>query len=414
MSRILYTSPELIHPAVGGPYLRVENSVKALSKISELHVISRMKLSHADMRETENFYKKITPFFGYLPQTPPKSLSRFLKKLSYKKAEISADWEADYVVDYMIKNDINIIWCGYGNVSHSFMKRIKKKSPQFRIVCDTDSVWSRFVLRGLPFAEDDNKRRQIIAEYLRKEKEEIDWVDFCDVTTAVSEIDADYYRSIAVNPGKVKTFSNVIDLEYYSQKQSPPEFFKTPSIYLCGSFWPGGSPMETAARWVVDEIFPTLKREIPDIHFYIVGRDSDKVLEDINDENITVTGRLDNVLPYLCNASVCIVPLKFESGTRFKILEAAACGIPIVSTTLGAEGIPVKNEENIMIADDADAFARAIIKLIRFPDRAKNMAHALKQYVEENYNISKHVREGGEILKFLEEKQRIMLKKVLI
>ena len=159
--------------------------------------------------------------------------------------------------------------------------------------------------------------------------------------------------------------------------------------------------MELAARWVISDVLPLVKVKIPHVHLYLIGNNSDNVLKDIKDENITITGRLESVLPYLCNASVSIVALKFESGTRFKILEAGACSVPIVSTTLGAEGIPVKNNENILIADDANDFADAIVKVLQNPIDAKSMAKNMKKYIEENYSIDKHMREAKEILNYL-------------
>ncbi len=133
----------------------------------------------------------------------------------------------------------------------------------------------------------------------------------------------------------------------------------------------------------------------------ILGRASDTTLADIKDDNITITGQLDSVLPYLFNANVALVPLKFESGTRFKILEAAACDIPIVSTILGAEGIPVADGENILIADEAQDFANAIIKVIENPVFAKKMANNLKLYIEQNYSIDKHAKEAEDIIRFV-------------
>lgn len=403
MTKILYTTPELMHPAAGGPYLRVENSIKALNKISELHIISRASKEFIGGNIAEDYYKNLSKSFSYTPSLAPKKKDlkyRFRKIFFGKQSLDSTNIDAEYIVKYAKKNNIEIIWFGYGNISYDLMKKVKELAPNLKLICDTDSVWSRFVLRKLPFVKDETEKKQIKFEGEKKEQEEADWVNFCDVTTAVSEIDADYYKSIAKNTDKIKVFSNVIDLDTYKEKKVPPENFKTPNIYFAGYFGPD-SPTDVAARWVIYDILPIVKRTIPNIHFYILGRASDTTLADIKDENITITGQLDSVLPYLCNADVSLVPLKFESGTRFKILEAAACNVPIVSTTLGAEGIPIKNGENILIADEAENFAEAIIKIIQNPTYAKDMANNLKKYVEENYSIEKHAKEAQEIIKYI-------------
>lgn len=398
--KVLYTiSDSIKHPAVGGPFLRVENSIKALNSICELHLLVRSSRERLGGKQAETFYKGICRKFVYTPTANNSTNSFFYKVKRFFLKNVNSD--ADFIVEYARKNGISVVWFGYGNVSYALMKEIKEKAPELKLVCDTDSVWSRFVLRGLPFASSEQEKLRIEEEGHRKEKEEREWVNFCDVTTAVSEVDADYYMSLAHDTSRIKLFSNVLDINNYNEKVKPPLDFKTLNIYLAGSFFCTGSPMDMAARWMIDDVLPLVRRELPDIHFYIIGNGSKKILSDIQDPNITIAGCVDSVLPYLCNASVAVVPLTFESGTRFKILEAAACGIPVVSTTLGAEGIPVKNGENILIADDALNFAEAIVKLIRDPSLASSIANNLRDYVRQNYSIEKHANEALNILYYL-------------
>jgi len=215
----------------------------------------------------------------------------------------------------------------------------------------------------------------------------------------VSEVDAEYYRGLTGNPGSVHIFSNVIDLNSY-KCVPPPREFTTPCIYLAGTFWVG-SPMEDSARWLLELVLPILKQAVPDIHVYIAGRGSAQVLADIHDNAVTVTGELSTVLPYLTNATVAVVPLRFESGTRFKILEAGACGIPVVSTTLGAEGIPTTNGRDILIADTPEDFSQAIIEAIHDRKFAENLGMNLKELVTRRYSIDVLANEGQVVLDYL-------------
>lgn len=393
--KVLFTTPVLGYPAIGGPQLRIKNTIKALNQISELHIVSRVRLK----AEAENYYKSQSNFFLYTPQDNKlySSIGIIRKIQSVLKEKIFSHNEADYIIDYADKYQIKIIWCGYGNISYDLMKAIKKKRPDLKVICDTDSVWSRFVLRELPYESDPQKRNSIREKGRQKEKEEKSWVKFCDITTGVSDIDMDFYKSIADDKSKIALCSNVIDPEDYNIVPPPPEKYKTPNIYLAGTFWKG-SPMEKSARWVIEEIFPLVKKEIPQIHFYILGKNSDVILDDISDPNITITGTVRSALPYLFHANVAIVPLTFESGTRFKILEAGGCGVPIVSTTLGAEGIPVMHEKHIMIADDALAFAKSIIALIKNKDKAKALAANCRMLVEEKFSIESHKKEIQHII----------------
>jgi len=308
--------------------------------------------------------------------------------------------DAAFLLEHVDRNRIDLVWFGYGNISFPLMRRIRALRPQLKLVCDTDSVWSRFVLREIPFARGARKLR-IALSGRRKQIEERTWVGLCDVTTAVSEVDAEYYRGLTSEPERIHLFPNVIDAETYKSRPAKPPGFKSPSIYLAGSFGHFHSPMDSAARWTLEKVLPRLLKAIPDLHFYIVGSNSDKGFGRLNGANITATGRVDSVLPYLCHADVALVPLKFESGTRFKILEAGACGIPLVSTTLGAEGIPVVDGQHALIADEPDEFADAILKLLNDRAFARRLASNCSQLVHEHFSVRTLAHEAEKILTYL-------------
>ncbi len=193
----------------------------------------------------------------------------------------------------------------------------------------------------------------------------------------------------------------MVDIETYQQIPPPVNDFKKPCIYLAGTFYSPQCPMTDAARWVIAKVLPLVRQQIPNIHFYIIGIGSDHFLSDINDSNITITGKLPSVLPYLCHADIALVPLRFESGTRFKILEAGACKIPMVSTTLGAEGLMVEHEKHILIADTPEDFANAIINLVTNPVLCKKLSENCYELIAERYSINALVKEAKEILDML-------------
>jgi glycosyltransferase involved in cell wall biosynthesis len=172
-------------------------------------------------------------------------------------------------------------------------------------------------------------------------------------------------------------------------------------MFLAGTFGHYNSPMDTAARWVLDEVLPRVQAQVPDMHFYIVGKGSDRMLGHIAGPSVTVTGKLPSVLPYLCHADVSLVPLKFESGTRFKILEAAACGVPIVSTVLGAEGLPVVHGEHALLADEPELFAAAVIEMIHNKSMARRLAQNCRELVRRGFSVEHLENEAREILEVL-------------
>lgn len=402
--RVLFTTPILEHPPAGGPQLRIENSIKALARVCELDIVHRAHKPGADIEATDLFYRAYAKEYATIYTKPggaPSSWGhRQFSRVADRLFNPALDREADYLIQHVVRRKIDVVWFGYGNISYPLIKRIKARKPGLKVVCDTDSVWSRFVLRELPYAKGLRKLR-ILRAGLKKQAEEKAWVGLCDVTAAVSEVDAEYYRSLTKDPRKVRVFSNVIDVASYVDAFAAPQGFKKPSIYLAGTFGHYNSPMDMAARWVLEEILPLVLRARPDLHFYIVGRDSDKGFGHLNGPNITVTGRLESVLPYLKNTSIALVPLKFESGTRFKILEAGACKVPLVSTTLGAEGIPVKDGEHILIADGPQDFANAIIRLLEDEALAGRLAQNCHDLVNRLFSVEALSVEAKDILGYL-------------
>jgi len=117
--------------------------------------------------------------------------------------------------------------------------------------------------------------------------------------------------------------------------------------------------------WFYRSILPLIRDRIPKVHFTIVGWQPPQEIIDLGDDPaITVTGTVDDVRPYIDEAAIFVVPLRLGSGTRLKILDAWSMGKAVVSTSVGAEGLPVQSEENILLADDADTFASAVVRLL--------------------------------------------------
>lgn len=402
--RVLFTTPILEHPPAGGPQLRIANSIKALSQICELDIIHRSIRPKKDVEATTVFYRRyakeyITICEG-LAEFPSSWFERQYLRVIKRLFDRGIENYVAQILEHVERRKIDVVWFGYGNLSYPLIKKVKAAKPALKVVCDTDSVWSRFVMRELPYARGWRKVR-ILYSGLMKKLQERAWVNLCEVTTAVSEIDAEYYQSLTKNVAKVRVFSNVVDVSSYDIAVPAPDGFKSPSIYLAGTFGHYYSAMDTAARWVLEEVLPKILPTYPNLHFYIVGRGSNVGFGHINSPNVTVTGELESVLPYLKHSDIALVPLKFESGTRFKILEAGCCGIPLVSTTLGAEGIPVKHGEHILIADTPDEFANSIIQLLNDKKLSSKLAINCHDLVSRMYGVEALVEEARDILEYL-------------
>src|SRR5262249_15525832 len=127
-------------------------------------------------------------------------------------------------------------------------------------------------------------------------------------------------------------------------------------------------PNVAAARFFAIEVLPAIQKVIPEAEFWIVGRDPVPEVRMLAARpRVVVTGTVPDMRPYLARATVVVVPLRFGSGMRQKILEAWAMEKAVVSTRIGAEGLDVQDGVNILLADDAETLASAVVRLLQSP-----------------------------------------------
>jgi glycosyltransferase involved in cell wall biosynthesis len=153
--------------------------------------------------------------------------------------------------------------------------------------------------------------------------------------------------------------------------------------FLGGLHWP---PNAEGILWFAKQVFPQVKAEAPEAVLTVVGKSPPAGLDG---EGIEVTGYVTDLMPYLAETAVFIVPLHAGGGMRVKILDAWSWGLPIVSTTIGAEGIETQPEQNILIADTASAFVQAVIRVIREPALAQQLSQAGRQTIIDKYDWQK-------------------------
>jgi len=146
-------------------------------------------------------------------------------------------------------------------------------------------------------------------------------------------------------------------------------------------------PNVDAILWFCSEVLPEIQRAAPEAHLYVVGKNPHVRLQPLaRKPGITVTGFVEDPRPYIKAAAVYVVPLLTGGGMRLKILEAMAMGRPIVSTTLGCEGIPAVPERDIVLADTAGSFAQKVLALLGDNVRRDQLGHAGRAFVEQHFD----------------------------
>lgn len=148
-------------------------------------------------------------------------------------------------------------------------------------------------------------------------------------------------------------------------------------------------PNEDGMVYFVRDILPRIRQLEPEATLAIVGRAPTPAVKRLADEEgIEVTGRVDDVRPHVAAGSVYVVPLRIGGGTRLKIFEAMAMGKAVVSTTVGAEGLPVSDGHDVLIADEPARFAQAVVRMIRDVDARRRIERAARRLVVEKYDWS--------------------------
>jgi glycosyltransferase involved in cell wall biosynthesis len=181
-----------------------------------------------------------------------------------------------------------------------------------------------------------------------------------DAVTAVSNEDRNSLREAGARD-EITVIPIAIDTDEQAQISRQP---KGPHIVHIGTmYWP---PNIDGINWFLDEIYPRVKQQVPNVRCTLIGaRPPISIVERTQtDASLTVTGYVDDPLPYLTDSSMMVIPLRAGGGMRVKILNALSQGIPMVSTTVGCEGIAVTDGEDILVADDPQTFTDATIRLL--------------------------------------------------
>ncbi|MFC1976403.1 glycosyltransferase family 4 protein [Chloroflexota bacterium] len=166
--------------------------------------------------------------------------------------------------------------------------------------------------------------------------------------------------------------------------------------FLGGLHWP---PNAEGILWFAQHAFPQVRAEIPDAVLTVIGKSPPAGLAG---EGVEVTGYVDDPLPYLAETAAFIVPLHAGGGMRVKILDAWSWGLPVVSTTIGAEGIETQSEQNILIADTAQDLAQAVIRILKDPTLAEQLVQGGRQTVNQKYDWRKIYTAWDEVYAGLE------------
>ena len=187
----------------------------------------------------------------------------------------------------------------------------------------------------------------------------------------------------SVKDRKVDVVANGVDVEHFTESRIAKAVNQT--ILFVGNFkW---LPNKDAAKFLVTDIWPKIHQQLPRAKLWIVGRNpTSEILDLSNQKNVTVSGEVDDIREAFQKSSVLLAPIRNGRGTKYKVLEAMASQVPVVTTKLGIEGIAAINQSSVLIAETADGLADKTIQVLTDKNLAAKLAANGKKLVYNQYN----------------------------
>jgi len=197
-----------------------------------------------------------------------------------------------------------------------------------------------------------------------------------DAVIAVSSADATKLRGRHVEPEIIPNGVDTVSVPFHAPRPGGNRLLFVGTMDY--------RPNADAARWLVYRILPAIRRARPEARLRLAGRGADR----FRAEGVDAIGYVEDIRPELEGADVMLAPLRMGGGTRFKVLEAMAAGLPVVSTPLGLQGIDAEPERHALVASKAGDFASAVTRVLDDPSLSGKIAHSARKLVEERYDWS--------------------------
>jgi sugar transferase (PEP-CTERM/EpsH1 system associated) len=383
--RILFVSLDLPYPPDKGQRMRNLSILRALA--AEQHQVTLMSFAQSDelgldtsaLRQLCSHVELVPlPFTGSSPAR--RYLQRLLGLASpiphgarrFRSAELQAR-----VREHVERDGCDVvIWDEAYN-----LENLVERLPVPVLLNSHDImqiIWGRYLaLEKNPLKrlyarlEHEKLRRWEARAHLRVSK-----------VLAVSPHDAALLRGLC--PGlDVTVVPNTVDTDSYHPLTSDDG---ASILFVGGMDW---FPNRDAAEFFASDIFPLIRKAAPNARFVVAGRaPSPQVRAQLEIPGVAFLGKVPDIRTVLAEAAVCIVPLRIGSGVRWKILEAAAMAKPMVSTTLGAEGLNFVDGGEIVRADDPTSFAEAVVALLDDPARRRTLGRAARARVQSEYGFN--------------------------
>ncbi len=376
--RILMLSPYLPWPLYGGTSVRMFNIIKQLSQRGHQIVLVTGKGVDFTNNPLQQLCEKV-----YLYELPKMNrLSSAIRSLFSCKPYPGLQFQNKHLYEIvygLLKNEsFDLVWINFLFMAEILLKIHSGDIPVILDQYEADElVWKRYIQNG-------NFAQKIFSFLNLKKIQSLQKKVFkhLDAILCVSEIEGEFMKSRTPSNTKIWVVPNGVDTDFFQ----PKYFDKLESVILMT----GSMCIErniSAAIWFAKKIFPKVKKAVPEAQFWIVGFNPDERIFSLKSiPGVKVKGTVEDIKPYYKKAKVYVAPFRFGEGTRLKILEAMAMGVPIVSTEAGCQGIDVVDGKHLLIAKNEDEFIKKVIEILLNPQKGQVLAEIARKLVEQEYN----------------------------
>jgi len=392
VARILLLTPQLPYPAQQGTTLRNFNIIRGLADRHQLALMCYVAQDENRIDDSLQILSHYCDPIITVPVNKRTNIDRLIDIVTNDMPDMSLRLQSDEIdgtissllasVEEGGKGPFEIVQIE-GIEMANVISTVKRASPDSKIVFDNHNA--EYELQRRTFQADLKRiRRWPLAAYsliqARRLKRYEKWAcESADHTVAVSNADKDSMNGLAPNIC-VSVIPNSVDISDYGRDEDVAGMEY--DLVFIGKM--DYRPNVDAVLWFAKSIWPEILKHRPQTTWAIVGRNPHSRLEKLRDrKGIKITGKVERVQPYLRGGAICIMPLRFGSGTRLKLIEAMASGKAIVSTTIGAEGFGLEDQQELIIADDAEKFMAEILRLLSDSELRYQLGQRAKAFAKQ-------------------------------
>lgn len=382
--RVLILSPYLPFPPHFGGASRIYNLIKQLSNE---HSITLLTLVDEEGRE-----EHVKEMFNFCESVIPVQSHNTLQSIGMRRKRIRQLMTTFSLTCYQYKSFF------YPEMQQQIYRTLSQKpfdivQVEFAqmgyydmptdagLILDEHNIEHDILKRTFKSETDPVRKLFNLFEYIKFRRDEIKLCRKFDACVTTSDRDARVLgRLLPQMP--ITVVPNGVDTSYFKPtKREKEEDF---TLVFTGTI--RYYPNTEGLTFFLQKVFPLIREKAPAARLFIVGSDPPEEIKKFSSDNVIVTGFVPDVRPYLERATAVIVPLRIGGGTRLKVLEALSMEKPMVATAVGCEGIEITNNENILVADEPEAFARAVLDLFERSALRRRLATAGRTLVEQRYD----------------------------